>query len=90
MDSLRLFAGIVDVVVFTNQSGDLYVARFDFISGNTIIADMGIGRNHDLSEIGWIGKNLLVAGHPCIETDLAGGCSYFSGSFAIKYSSVSQ
>src|ERR1700743_949927 len=87
---LRLFASIVNVIIFTNQPGYLDMPRFNFFLSNTIITDMRIGGHHDLAEIGGIGKNFLVAGHPGIKTDLACSCSYFPGSFAIKYGSISQ
>ena len=87
---LRLRAGLIDFIVFANQPGYLDIAGFNFFRCDTVITDMRVGGYHDLAEIRGVGKDLLVAGHAGIKTDLAGGGAYLSGSFAIKYSSVSQ
>ena len=87
---LCLFAGIIDIVILTNQPGYLDVIRFHFLLRDTVIADVRVGGHHDLPEIRGVGKYLLVAGHAGIKADLAGGGAYFSCGFAMKYSTVSQ
>ena len=87
---LCLFAGIVDIVILTNQPGYLDVIRFHFLLRDTVIADVRVGGHHDLPEIRGVGKYLLVAGHAGIKADLARRGAYLARRFAIKYSTVSQ
>src|SRR5690606_30161488 len=81
-------AAIVDVIILTDKTSDLYLSGFRIVPVDTVVADMRIGRHHDLSIVGRVGKYLLISSRPCVETDLSGSCSDFSGSFAMEYSSV--
>src|SRR5207253_2129429 len=55
-----------------------HVHRFDIVVVRAYITDMREREGDDLPRIGGIGKNLLVAGHGGVETDLAyrvAGCA---------------
>ena len=52
---------------------------------------MGIGGYHELPEIGRVGKDFLVAGHPGIETHLPKGGSFFiSDGFPVENGAIRQ
>src|SRR5471030_2381715 len=85
-----LFTAVSDIVIFTNQAGNLDMVRLHFVALNTIITDMRVGGYHNLSKIRRVGKYLLVAGHAGIKAYFACGCANLSGGFAIKCGAVGQ
>ena len=54
-----------------DESLDLNFAGFEVLFVNAVVAYERVGKADDLAGVGWIGQNLLVAGHPRIEDDLS-------------------
>ena len=52
------------------------------------VADVGVGERHDLTGVGWIGEDLLVAGHGGIENDFANSRASRSNGGAVKQTAV--
>ncbi len=46
---------------------------FDVLAIDAVVADERIGHRHDLTLVGWIGQDFLVAGHGSVEDDFAFG-----------------
>src|SRR5476651_1149997 len=85
-----LFTAVSDIVIFTNQAGNLDMVRLYFVNLYTIITDVRIGGYHDLPEVRRVGKYFLVSCHTGIKAYLAGGGADLSGGFAIKHGAVGQ
>src|ERR1700722_14903234 len=43
----------------------------DVLAVGPDVANMGEGEGDDLAGVRWVGQRLLIAGHPCVEADLA-------------------
>ena len=57
-------------VLFDDESFDLRRLRFDILLVDSVIADERVCHDHDLTFVGRIGKDLLVACHAGVEDDL--------------------
>ena len=51
---------------------------------------MNGSRYHDLPEVGGVGKDFLIASHPCIKADFTKSTTFFSYGFSIENSAVLQ
>src|SRR3569833_2471367 len=86
---LRLFARIVNIVVFAHQPRDLDMTRFHFLMRNAIVADVRVRSHHDLPEVRWIGKYFLVPRQAYIKANFARGGAYLARRLAMIYSPFS-
>ena len=73
-----------------DQPFDVRLTRFFIVGIGAVIADFWIGENDDLSSIGGIGKDLLVAGNGCIKNYFARAFDPRSVAFAAEDSAVFQ
>ena len=53
-----------------NQAGSLDAIRLDIVRVDTVVTDVRIGEGDDLTLVGWIREDLLVAAHGGIEDQL--------------------
>src|SRR5690606_6490094 len=79
-----------DIEVLADQASDLDFIRLLLGRCDTIIANVRIGGYHDLTIIGRISKDLLIARGTGVKTDFAGCRANFPGSLAMVNRSVSQ
>ncbi len=72
----------------TRKSG--HVDRLDILVVGAHIADVREGERDDLSGVGGIGEDLLVAGHCGVEADLAGGVADCTDAVAFESRAVTE
>jgi hypothetical protein len=68
--------------------GRRHVHGLDVVLVGADIADMGEGEGDDLSGIGGIGENFLVAGHGGVEAHLAHGMAAGAEACAFEHGSI--
>src|ERR1700754_1477237 len=73
-----------------DKTTDLDAARLYVAVLYAVITDMHTVHDQDLAIIAGVCKYFLVAGHPGIETDLAGSCTLFAKSLAMVNGTVFQ
>jgi hypothetical protein len=57
---------------------------------DTVVADVGIGQGDDLTAVGRIGQDFLVAGQRGVEDDFADAAAAGADALALKHRSVGQ
>ena len=57
---------------------------------DSVITNVNVGLNKDLSKVRRVGKHFLVTGHSGIETNFACGSAYFTNGGTFKNGSVGE
>ncbi len=73
---------------FANQRIDLHVVAFHFLIFSAVIADMDMGGDQDLTEIGRVCENFLITGHAGIKTNFAGSGAGFSSDLTFEIGAI--
>jgi hypothetical protein len=76
------------LVLAHNEGRHLDGIRFNIISVDPVASHKGIGHGDKLAPVGRVCKNLLVAGHACVENHLAKGFAGAGEGAAFKAPSV--
>ena len=76
--------------VANHESRGKDAPRFRIFGIDADVADMGIGQRDDLTGVGRIGKDFLVAGHRGVENDLADRATVRADRSSTKHRSVGQ
>src|SRR5262252_7013823 len=71
-----------------NQALDVRARGLAVFRSSTVVADFGVGENNDLSGIGRVSKNFLVAGNGSVENDFAGALAFGAVTFASEDAAV--
>ena len=71
-----------------HQSGQKKPPGLDVLGVDSVVADFGCREGDELSGVGGVGKNLLVARHPGVEHDLAERVLLRAERYAVKHRSV--
>ena len=87
---VSLVAGILNGEVFANEAGNFDAARLYFTGFGAVVANVCIGGHQQLTEVGRICKNFLVARHSGVETNFASGGANFSGSLPVVNGTIFQ
>ena len=66
-------------LVANDEAGHLRLARLDVVGRDAVIANLGAGHRHDLTRVGRVGEDFLVAGEARVEYDLAVRFSFGAG-----------
>ena len=74
--------------ILHHQPGNLHRCRLVILGCGAVVADMGVGIHHDLTEVRWVGENLLVAGHSGVEADFTGGGAGLACTVAMENGAV--
>ena len=64
------------------------ISGFVILRGHACVADVREGESHDLARIGWVGHDLLVAGHRCVETQFRHRLAGCAKSASVKQGSI--
>ena len=67
-----------------------HVHRLDILVVGADIADMREGEGDELSGIGGIGEDLLIAGHRGVEADLADGVAFRAEAKTLQHGTVGK
>ena len=73
-----------------NQALDVRAGGFVVVGVGAVIADLGVGENYDLSSVGRVGENFLIAGDGSIKNDFAVTFAFGAEAFAVEDASVFQ
>ena len=74
--------------VTNNQAGAVDLARLFVFAIGTGITDVGIGEGDDLTCVGGIGENLLIAGHRSVENHFTDGLPVTAYRFTPKQGTI--
>ena len=66
---------MIEREVLAYESADHDFIGFDVGFVDTVVSDVGIGGDHNLAVVRWIGEDFLVTGHPGVEGYFAECCS---------------
>lgn len=86
--AMRIEAAVWNIEIAAHKTRNFNAFTLYFLIMNAVVADVNIGGNEDLTSIGRICKNFLIAGHTGIEADFTGGGADFSGGFTAKYGAI--
>ena len=81
----RIFAHLAH-----DEAGDPALARLVVVKVDAVVADERVGHGNDLTVVGRVGQDLLIAGHAGVEYDLADALSLVADCGTLEQSAVRQ
>lgn len=73
-----------------DEAGDPALARLVVVKVNAVVADERVGHGNDLTEVGRVGQNLLIACHAGVEYDLTDALSFVADCGTLEQGAVRQ
>jgi hypothetical protein len=87
-DLLRTPVGADFGKLADDQALDVGPLGFVVFGIRAVVSDFGVGQDDNLSSVGWVGENFLLAGNGSIKNDFAVALAFRAVAFASEDSAV--